>query len=304
MGILKHSASGRAKVLLARSMVGRGPLCPLRIDDRFASKEHALLWYADGRWWVRDLDSRNGTWLDGKRLQANVEVALARDAELAFGNPEVVWRVADDAAPGPVAEDLLSGEFLTADDGVLALPDEDDPQVVVLADGAGGWLVEQQDAVEAAADQARVEVGGRVFRLLLPTEPTRTWEVRNTLADAGVGLRFRVSADEEHVECTVVGHQRELSLKPRAHMYLMVVLARQRIEDRDGGIAAGEQGWVAVEDLCSMLRLDRKTVNVQIFRARKQFGRAGMGGAAQLFDRRSGSDQIRLGVENVSVGRL
>jgi len=42
----------------------------LVIDDEFASNRHARFQVARGRWYVEDLGSTNGTWLNGRRIQA------------------------------------------------------------------------------------------------------------------------------------------------------------------------------------------------------------------------------------------
>lgn len=50
--------------------LGRAPSSTVVLDDDYASTHHAQVVHRDGRWWVEDLGSTNGTSLDGRALQA------------------------------------------------------------------------------------------------------------------------------------------------------------------------------------------------------------------------------------------
>lgn len=45
--------------------VGRDPHADVRLDDERVSREHVRLWRSNGRWWVGDQNSFNGTWVVG-----------------------------------------------------------------------------------------------------------------------------------------------------------------------------------------------------------------------------------------------
>ncbi len=49
--------------------IGREPPCELTLDDPHISRRHVEVRYEQGRWWLLDLGSRNGTRLDGKLVQ-------------------------------------------------------------------------------------------------------------------------------------------------------------------------------------------------------------------------------------------
>jgi hypothetical protein len=49
--------------------VGRASECDVVVGERTVSRFHAELRHAAGRWSVRDLDSKNGTWLNGRRVR-------------------------------------------------------------------------------------------------------------------------------------------------------------------------------------------------------------------------------------------
>jgi hypothetical protein len=48
--------------------IGRDGSCDVNLDDPLTSRRHAAVDYQDGLWWVIDLQSRNGTLLNGKRV--------------------------------------------------------------------------------------------------------------------------------------------------------------------------------------------------------------------------------------------
>ena len=71
----------------AAFLVGRGPDCPVRLTDDEVSRQHLEVYPEAGRWWVRDLESLNGTYLDGKAieklpLQAATTLELGKDGPL------------------------------------------------------------------------------------------------------------------------------------------------------------------------------------------------------------------------------
>ncbi len=58
-------------VKLAASMtVGRAPECEIRLDDTYASQQHARLYARNEHWFVEDLGSTNGTFVNDQRLAA------------------------------------------------------------------------------------------------------------------------------------------------------------------------------------------------------------------------------------------
>lgn len=49
-------------------MIGRDPNCDLAMIDEALSAHHARLAYHHGQWWLEDLSSTNGTFLNRERL--------------------------------------------------------------------------------------------------------------------------------------------------------------------------------------------------------------------------------------------
>jgi hypothetical protein len=84
--------------------VGREPSCAIRIDDPLVSRQHAEFGQEHGVWYVADLRSRNGTWLDGHRIDRAVLPERA-ELRLAEGGPTLAIEVRSRVA----AETRLAG---------------------------------------------------------------------------------------------------------------------------------------------------------------------------------------------------
>ena len=107
----------------AVTTVGRSADCRVVLPDERASRTHAEVFARGGAWRVRDLNSRNGTAVDGDPLPAGGERVLEEGAELAVGNSRLVF-THDPGAPlaGPDDEpgDGLGGETRGAGDAEKA----------------------------------------------------------------------------------------------------------------------------------------------------------------------------------------
>ena len=49
-------------------IIGRDPSCELIVSDEMVSARHARLSYHNNQWWVEDLQSTNGTFLNDERV--------------------------------------------------------------------------------------------------------------------------------------------------------------------------------------------------------------------------------------------
>jgi pSer/pThr/pTyr-binding forkhead associated (FHA) protein len=69
LGKLLPCGGGAAIPLTKPSLVlGRKPECDIMIACNSISSRHCLLEFEDGWWWIRDLESRNGTGVNGRRI--------------------------------------------------------------------------------------------------------------------------------------------------------------------------------------------------------------------------------------------
>ena len=239
MAELEEQESGDIVDPSPNCLVGRALSCELRLPDPVVSNEHAMLYWSGAAWEVRDLGSRNGTFVNGQRLEAGGRRTLTQGARLGFGTRVTTWRLVDDGPPSSL----------------------------------------------------------RPSRVRLATEGTE-----ESFDLATTGLRFEVTADEEHVQVMLVDAERHKPLPTRAFHYLLLTLARARLRDRAAHPErTSEHGWLYADSVADSLGMDVERMNVDVHRARKQFSEQGVSNAAQIVERRSSTHQLRIGVAHLEV---
>lgn len=65
--------------------IGRSKKCEIYIADPFLSKEHARIFLKEGSFYIEDLSSTNGTYVNGKKL-LDKAVKLKDSDKITFGN--------------------------------------------------------------------------------------------------------------------------------------------------------------------------------------------------------------------------
>ncbi len=79
-----------------RTVIGRGTDADITISDAGTSRRHVeILWDGEGAM-VRDLNSTNGTQLDGRKIS---EAPLPQDSVVTIGRTDIVFRVIAQATP-------------------------------------------------------------------------------------------------------------------------------------------------------------------------------------------------------------
>jgi Nif-specific regulatory protein len=132
--------------------VGRAPTNQIVIKDERCSRNHVEVFFDQSRWMLRDLDSRNGTTIDGQRLQqdyslqpgdifriGNTHLAFVHDLSTAF--PEALdapWR--RNANP---EEETFNGRL--DDSHILS---EADPHEITLRTGRTKFLSPPTEPIE------------------------------------------------------------------------------------------------------------------------------------------------------------
>jgi hypothetical protein len=294
---------GERCTLWADHLVGRAPEAALRLELASVSWRHASLRWTGRGWELQDLGSLNGTFLNGNRVEPGARVLLRIGARLRFGDVQGEWLVVDLDPPEAVATALDDGTRVTPQDGLIVLPSPDAPELSLYRQADGAWIAEAPDRAWEPERDEIVVAGGRRFRFEPGLAPNATSTgLSNRLTPSALALEFLVSRNEEQVDLCIVHAGQRIALKPRAHTYLLLTLARLRVQDQ--GMPeqpVTSHGWVEQSRLLKMLATNLAQLTLDIYRARRQFSDAGVVDSAQLVERRTSSRELRIGVEQLSV---
>jgi hypothetical protein len=282
-------------------LIGREPTAALRVDDESVSWRHASVRWTGGAWELQDLGSTNGTFVDGQRLAPGARAVLRLGVELRFGDSRETWRLVSADPPTTSVVDLTTGERLFAQEDLIAIPPTAEPELFISRQADGVWIAEHGERVWEPAELEVLRVGDGHYRFE-PSAAVHATRAGGQLTPAALGLEFAVSRNEEYVEITIVHQERRTPLRPRAHSYVLLTLARLRERDRcDAGIGPESHGWVYQDELVKMLATTPTQLAVDIYRARQQFNEAGVANSAQLVERRSTTHELRIGVPKLSI---
>ena len=116
-----HSGSGEPQVVRLKAkgvVIGRVPGCDVCLISPEVSRHHARVFQDPfGRWILEDLDSGNGVWIDGERIQA---CALAPGKRISIGPHSLVFSQEPDAQIAPDAS-VVTKSTIVADAADIVL---------------------------------------------------------------------------------------------------------------------------------------------------------------------------------------
>jgi hypothetical protein len=313
MAILMREDGTCYTALSGNALIGRSLRAEVQLKDPSASNVHASMRWNGAGWELRDHSSRNGTRVElmdrssssGKRanrLTPGEPLPIERDSIIEFGTARERWTLRDDSPPSPFAL-AKDGTLVVGTESMIALPSVDAPEVTAFQLADQSWVVEEAGVLRPLSSKTGVVAANTSWTIHLPTPEDGTVEVVPVLLKpkvSDIGLRFRVSRNEENVEVSIDHAQGTIILPARAHSYLLLTLARRRIADSES-LPESERGWVHRDDLARMLAMDGSHLYVYILRARKQFADAGVSDAVHIIERRQGSCELRIGCRALIV---
>src|SRR5215831_3450777 len=71
------------------AVIGRDENAGVRVDNALVSRRHAEVFFDNGTWWLKDLESTNGTYVEGSRI-SRLALTDITTFNLGRNGPEVV----------------------------------------------------------------------------------------------------------------------------------------------------------------------------------------------------------------------
>ncbi len=90
-------------ILQSKTCMGREETCDVRVQDAEASRRHCELIWRDGAFWVQDLGSSNGTFVNGKQITAPTK--LSAGDKIGVGQTVMVLELEPQIKPMPTPYD-------------------------------------------------------------------------------------------------------------------------------------------------------------------------------------------------------
>lgn len=273
--------------------VGRGPENDVVLTEQTVSSNHASAWLEGGQVWLKDLGSRNGTFVNDERIQGATPVHPGDNIRL---GPEMELRVhGEGAAMGPpmalLVEDVTSQvRFPVRSDRFHIgggpndhLPIEGAPAaaatLLIYADGEC-YLGEEEGEERPLEPGDTFEVAGRTLKLLalapsytatIEAEPSRYPYTLKVTLDGVSGPEAFLRDGRADVTHRVDAENRAI---------LLYVLGKQWLDDRKEGKPRTERGWCSDADVSVGIwgrrgTSDANALHVLTHRLRKELKKAG-----------------------------
>jgi pSer/pThr/pTyr-binding forkhead associated (FHA) protein len=305
MAILLNTKTGEQVILRSQHIFGRHPGSSNTVlTNPEASRMHASILFNGSHWLLQDTSS-NGTFLNGKHYVHGVKHRLHKGDKINFGNNTLSnWKLINTDPPKSMLVPLTANMPTIELEDIAVLPNEEVPEVMVYRSPEGSWLYE--DHTGRYLLNAGDKVSTHHFSWYFVNADTLE-ETQMAAPDAedneqvDIKIDFEVSQNEEHISLNITVGDQLISLGQRTHHYLLLILARQRLEDIQVGRNESEQGWLDKEVLSRMLGMEESHINIQIYRFRKQIIQAHPASPAllQIVERRRG--ELRFASDAVTI---
>jgi serine phosphatase RsbU (regulator of sigma subunit)/pSer/pThr/pTyr-binding forkhead associated (FHA) protein len=135
------------------AILGRHPECDIAIDDAAVSRQHMRIVNVGGNYFIEDLNSRNGTYLNGQLVVDRRP--LAENDHIQIGDLVFVFQQRPAAEPLTNAKGAAESPAMTLDDEGPSC----DPAIVATLDISGGAAALKPETNAQAKLKALIEIG-------------------------------------------------------------------------------------------------------------------------------------------------
>lgn len=241
-----------------------------QIGQANASRVHAsIVWQGIG-WYLQD-KSTNGTYLNNVRVTKEQNTRLQSGDLLQFGSiHSTTWKLLSEEPPSSllVQKDAPTTTLELTD--MLVLPDENSPEVTFYQDEWRNWVCETQFETRILQDGESLTVAGKAWIFVSNVSEGETYYDDSQAQESELSLIFKVSQNEEHISLEVNYGSHQFNLGNKSYHYLLLLLARHWLAEKQKNIPDIDCGWLDKTVLCKELRTQEQYMNIQIYRHRKQ----------------------------------
>ncbi len=305
MATLLNTKSNKLTILRSQHIFGRHSGSSNTIlDNSDASRLHAsILW--NGSYWLLQDTSSNGTYVNNEAMIGGIKRRLKIGDTIRFGALNAcLWVFNNDDSPKCMLVPIESGSTPPIElDGIVVLPNDNSPEITLYQSSNGEWICENELGVTKLESGLKISTNDSSWYFVNADtfDSTKKAEQTQNIISTPINLNFTVSKNEEHVSLCILFENNQIDLGERTHHYLLLILARKRVEDHQSGQEESEQGWIDKGLLSQQTGLDENYINIQIYRFRKQLIKA-MPSAMQLLqiiERRRG--ELRFALKSVEI---
>lgn len=284
---------------------GRDPRCSTVLNNSAVSRFHTRISWNGSEWILRDLGSRNGTYING-RLQTNGESHPVKAGDrFLFGDMYEEYLLCEDSEPKSmlITYDSQKIEKQIPLTSFLPIPSAERPLCTVFSGKNNDFTLENETGdiilLEHGTAFTVENVSYHVVLDHQPGESPQTASSDMVTETDNVHLDIAVSPDEESAEITLSKGTEKHVLQPKAHFYLLAYLGRIRNSQTPDSLLtqlnSAENGWVDCDVICKELMINREHLAQQVFRIRQELKAFYLPIAEQIIDRRL-RGKMRIGV--------
>ncbi len=273
MAILKNNQTQEIICLNAQHTFGRNRnTSNTYLSEQDISQSHALISWKGSHWYIQD-HSRNGTLVNGEYIN-HATVKLSKGSKIKFGEKETTqWEMINLDSPSSYLKSLENPNKIVELTSCHVFPDTKKPEILIYPEDTIWKLEKNGEAIDL--------VQGEVYNI---DNEEYVFVENNILEDTmdnghvvnNAYFQFILSSDEEHIRIKIITQNQELDLGERVHNYILLALARKRLNDVNKGYVLRDQGWITIASLLKDMsrefgkELDVYYLNLKIYRLRKQ----------------------------------